>query len=68
MALGCCVGDGYAYIEYKYDEELELTDEKDWIKVTGTLRKGNDGITDYIYIDATSIEKLDIRGKDTVTT
>jgi len=63
---GCCVGDGYAYIEYEYDEKLSLVDEEDWIKVIGTIQQGNDGTTDYIYIDATSVEKMSERGVDTV--
>lgn len=65
---GCCVGDGYAYMEYEYDEELDLTDEKDWIKVIGTIRQGQDEYGPYIYIEATNVEKLEIRGLDRVTT
>lgn len=63
---GCCVGDGYAYIEYEYDKNIELLSEKDWIKVTGEIEMGYDGRTDYVYIKAKSVEKLDVRGKDTV--
>lgn len=65
---GCCVSDGYAYLEYEYSEELELVDEKDWIKVKGTIEKGFDGTQTYIYIKATSVEKMDTRGNDTVST
>jgi uncharacterized membrane protein YcgQ (UPF0703/DUF1980 family) len=65
---GCpyCSGN-YAYIEYKYDGKIDLTSEKDWIKIIGTLKKGNDGKTDYIYIQVSSIEKMATRGKDTVS-
>lgn len=65
---GCCVNDGYAYLEYETNEQLELVDEKDWIKVKGTIEKGFDGSQIYIYIKATSIEKMDTRGNDTVST
>lgn len=64
---GCCTGDQYAYIEYKYDKELELEEEKDWIKVTGTLQIENDGQMDYICIKASNVEKLATRGNDTVS-
>lgn len=64
---GCCTGDVYAYIEYEYNEDLSLTDEKDWLKVIGTIQQGNDGTSDYLYIRATSVEKMIQRGKDTVT-
>lgn len=59
---------GYSYFEYEWngDEELKLEEEKDWIKVIGTLRKGNDGV-DYYYIDVASIEIMNERGNDTVT-
>lgn len=63
---GCCSIDGYAYIEYKFSEKLELVDEKDWIKVTGTIQKRYEGNIIYVYIDATSVEKLDTRGTDRV--
>lgn len=65
---GCCANDGYAYLEYEYSEQLELVDEKDWIKVKGTIEKGNDNGQPYIYIKATSVEKMDTRGNDTVST
>ena len=65
---GCCVGDGYAYIEYTYDKELELVDEEDWIRVIGVLKKGKMGVAEYVYIEATSVEKLEERGNDTVLT
>lgn len=67
MDHGCCSGDGYAYLEYEYPEKLELEDEKDWIKVTGTIEQGFDGQTKYVYIKAANIEKLETRGVDKVT-
>lgn len=64
---GCCTTDGYIYIEYEHDEAMELVDEQDWIKITGTVKLGMDGSTPYVYIDATSVEKMNERGKDTVS-
>jgi len=63
---GCCSNDSYAYIEYKFSDELDLVDEKDWIKVTGTIEKRYEGSRINTYIKATSVEKLDVRGLDTV--
>lgn len=59
---------GYSYFEYEWkgDKEIKLEEEKDWIKVIGTLRKGNDGV-EYYYIDVASIEIMKERGNDTVT-
>ena len=62
------MGDGYAYLEYTFDEEMELTDELDWIKVVGVIKKKKLYNVDFIYIEATSVEKLEERGQDTVTT
>ncbi|MDD4067050.1 MAG: hypothetical protein PHH22_03655 [Clostridia bacterium] len=65
---GCCSNDAIAYLEYEYDKDLELIDEKDWIKIIGEICKGKDeNGSEYIYIDASSVEKKDIRGVDTVT-
>lgn len=66
--MGCCAGDGYAFMEYEYPEKLDLVDEEDWIRVTGTIEKGFDAGGEYIYIKATSVEKLETRGVDRVTT
>jgi len=66
MDLGCCSSDGYAYMEYKYDKDIELIDEEDWIKVVGTLRMEKVDNMEYVYIDATSVEKMKVRGKDSV--
>lgn len=65
---GCCSGDGYAYMEYEYNEKLDLIDEQDWIKVIGIIRQGQDEYGPYVYIEATSVEKLATRGVDRVTT
>lgn len=65
---GCCSGDGYAFMEYEYPEKLDLEDEKDWIRVIGTIEKGFDEGGEYIYIKATSVEKLETRGVDRVMT
>lgn len=64
---GCCSNDGYAYIEYMYNEPLDLVEEKDWIKVKGKIKKTMQGNETYIYILATSVEKLSVRGIDRVT-
>lgn len=65
---GCCSNDAIAYLEYEYDTYLELIDEKDWIKIVGEICKGKDeNGSEYIYIDASSVEKKDTRGVDTVT-
>lgn len=63
---GCCTGDGYAYIEYTYNQDINLVDEEDWIKVKGILKKDTYQGKEYIYIEATSVEKMATRGKDTV--
>jgi len=52
-------------VEYKYGENIELVDKDDWIKVTGRICV--DYKVGYLYIDATSVEKMATRGNDTVT-
>jgi len=68
MVLGCCTGDGYAYIEYMYDKEISLVDEEDWIKINGVIEIGNEDGTDYPYIKVITLEKMSERGLDTVST
>ncbi len=63
---GCCSSDVYAFLEYVYPEKLDLADEKDWIRVEGTLKQGYENNQAYVYIEATKVEKLNTRGKDTV--
>lgn len=59
---------GYAYLEYEWhgDEKLDLGTEETWIKIKGELKSGNDGVYDYNYIDAYSIEVMDEWGVATV--
>lgn len=64
---GCCVGDGIALMEYTYDEDIELEPYDDWIKITGTLNKGNDNGKEFIYIKVLTLDKMNERGQDTVT-
>lgn len=59
---------GYSYFEYEWHGErpFEFTNEKEWLKITGTLRQGEDEYGGYYYIDATSIKVMNERGVDTV--
>ena len=62
---------GYAYIEYELGGEIdrELVSEQDWIKLIGTLQKGNDETSnykDYYYIDVVNFEIMNEKGVDTV--
>ena len=59
---------GYSYFEYEWHGEKEITlkDSDSWIKVVGTLKKGNDGV-EYYYIDASSIEIMNEKGLETVS-
>lgn len=61
---------GYSYIEYMWEgEPIELTEEESWIKVIGTLEKGNDETSyyqDFYYLKALSIEVMNERGLETV--
>ena len=50
-------------------EPIELTEEESWIKVIGTLEKGNDETSyyqDFYYLKALSIEVMNERGLETV--
>ena len=63
--------EGYSYLEYQLDGKLdyEFTDEKEWIKVIGTLQKANDETSnyqDYFYIKVTNLEIMNERGQETV--
>ena len=66
---------GYSYFEFEWhgEEELDIKEEVsqtgeqgDWIRVTGKLTRGNDGV-EYYYIDAQKVEILANRGLDTVS-
>ena len=64
-----CSG-GYSYIEYIWEgEKIDLTEIDSWIKVIGTLEKGNDETSyyqDYYYIKAISVEVMKQRGQEDV--
>lgn len=62
---------GYSYIEYQLDGSIdrELENEKDWIKVIGTLQKGNDETSDYedyFYLKVINLEIMNESGQKTV--
>ena len=61
---------GISYIEYIWEgDKLNLTDGKEWLKVKGTLCKGNDETSyyqDFYYLKVLSIEIMNERGIDTV--
>lgn len=64
--------EGYSYIEYQLDGKLdyEFTDEKEWIKVIGTLQKANDETSnyeDYFFLKVINLEIMNKRGQETVT-
>ena len=63
-----CTG-GYSYMEYVWKgEKPELTEINSWIKVIGTLEKGNDETSyyqDFYYLKASSIEIMNERGQET---
>ena len=64
--------EGYSYFEYQLKGKIDraFTAKEDWIKVIGTLAKGNDETSDYqdyYYIEVLSIEIMNERGLDTVT-
>lgn len=59
---------GYSYFEYEWhgEEELPVTDSESWMKIVGTLKKGNDGV-EYYYIDVANVEIMNNIGIDTVS-
>ena len=62
---------GYSYMEYQLDGTIDriFTKEQDWIKVIGTLEKGNDASTDfqdYYYLKVLNLEVMNEKGLDTV--
>ena len=59
---------GYSYLEYELnaDDLPNLKNEKDWIKVKGTLKRGNGG-ADFYYIDVASLEVMKEKGQETVS-
>ncbi len=65
MCPTCPAGISYYEYEWHGDTPMELKNEDSWIKVTGTLKKGNDGM-EYVYIDASSVEIMNEKGLTTV--
>jgi len=59
---------GYSYFEYEWhgNNAFSFTNEQEWLKVVGTLRRGTDEFGEYYYIDASSIKVMNERGQDTV--
>ena len=62
---------GFSYLEYQLNGTIDrkLIDQDDWIKVIGTLQKGNDetsNYTDYYYLDVITLEIMNERGQETV--
>lgn len=59
---------GYSYFEYEWngDKEIPAEVEESWIKVKGTLKRGNDG-EEYYYIDVAEIEVMNQKGLETVS-
>lgn len=59
---------GYVSFEILSDQDLtQFQSEKDWIKVTGILKEGTDShMGPFYYIEASTIEKMDKVGQDTV--
>lgn len=63
---------GYSYIEYQLSEPIDenFIGEETWIKVIGTLKKGNDESSDYqdyYYLEALSLEIMNEKGTTTVS-
>ncbi len=59
---------GYVSFEFYTQEDLSgLESVKDWIKVKGILRQGEDTNGVFYYIEVLTLEKLDKVGKDTVS-
>ena len=59
---------GYSYFEYEWhgDKEFDFVEGgPEWLKIKGTLKKGNDGV-EYNYIDVLSLEVMNERGLETV--
>ena len=62
---------GYSYVEYQLKGTIdrEFTEEEDWIKIIGRLKKGNDASSyyqDYYYLEVLSLEVMNEKGKTTV--
>lgn len=62
---------GFSVMEYQLqgDIDKELKNEEDWIKVIGTLEKGNDETSnyqDYYFLKVLNLEVMNEKGQDTV--
>lgn len=62
---------GYSVMEYQLQGniDIQLKDEEDWIKVIGTLEKGNDETSnyqDYYYLKVLNLEVMNEKGQTTV--
>lgn len=62
---------GYSVMEYQLQGKMdrELKDEEDWIKIIGTLEKGNDESSyyqDYYYLKVLNLEVMNEKGQTTV--
>lgn len=66
MCPTCPTGISYFEYEWKGDQKIPVTQENEWIKVIGTLKKGFDQV-EYYYIDVASIEIMNEKGMDTVS-
>ena len=69
ICVNCAAG--YSYIEYQLNGIIDrkFTNEREWIKIIGTLERENDESTnyeDYYYIKVLSLEVMNKKGKDTV--
>ena len=63
---------GYSYLEYQLKGEIDrkFTEEEDWIKIIGTLAKGNDETSnyqDFYYLEVLSLEVMNEKGQTTVS-
>lgn len=66
VCVDCPVGYSYFEFEWSGDEKLPVTDSESWLKIIGTLKKGNDG-TEYYYIDVANVEIMNEKGLETVS-
>ena len=62
---------GYSYLEYQLKGKIDrkFTEGLEWIKVIGTLAKGNDETSnyqDYYYLEVLSLEVMNKRGQETI--
>lgn len=63
---GCCGYDGEAGFEVRWDGDYP--EEDDWVAATGVLESYTEGDAEYLCLRLTSLEVLDVRGEEYVTT